>query len=183
MKIFGANSTAVGCFVRFDLKLNMAGGAVLHLPALSSATNPVLGGKAGLLPFVITDVQTDRKENLSIQKCFGSRFYTYAFGADTESVDVKVVAFMTGGKRVNTNERNTANSNPAGAVYSGALETLRNLYEDGRISKSLKYGKLIYGGCNIVDLMWIGLVGSVYSLDANIYAFTLRFIVIPKATI
>jgi hypothetical protein len=182
MKIFGASTSAVGCFVRFDLKLNQSGGAVLHLPALTGAS-PVLGGKAGLLPFVISDVQTDRKENLSIQKCFGSRFYTYAFGSDVETVDVRVVAFMTGGKRVNANERNKVNSNPAAASSSGAIEKMRSLYNDGRISNSLKYGKLIYSGSSIVDLMWVGLVGGVQSLDANIYAFTLRFIVIPKAVI
>ena len=187
MKVFGTDSTAVGCFVRFDIDLNKAGGAVLHMPALN-AKAPSLGGSSkelissAYLPYVITDIQTESKENLAIQKCFEYRAYTYAFGPDVESVVINVVSFLTGGsagpKPWSTDPRKV--SNQAGKVASKAFSTMRQMYEEGRISSSKSFGSLSFNGGELTNLMLVGNTGGVYNLQANIYSFQLRFLILPR---
>lgn len=180
MRVFGTDTTAVGCFVRFDLELNKAGGAVLHMPAADGKTFPMAG--SNYLPFVITDIQTSNKENLSIQKCFESRFYTYAFGSDVESVTINMVTFLTGGKlgpTLGSTDRRAA-SNIQGKSASLAFDTMRKLYDAGRISSSRTFGSLAFNGGTVANLMLVGNTGGVFSLDANIYQFQLNFLVLPR---
>lgn len=124
-------------------------------------------------------MSTSTGENLSIQKCFESRFYTYAFGSDVESISVTVAAFLTGGKLVAASaDRKKAGG---GAASSGSFNIMRELYEDGRISKSKSFGSLVLGtGGKVANLMWVGNEGAVFNLGANIYQFTLKFLVMPR---
>jgi len=180
MKVFGTDSTAVGCFVRFDIDLNKAGGAVLHMPALDGTTKPLVSST--YMPYVITDIQTESKENLAIQKCFEYRAYTYAFGPDVESVVINVVSFLTGGKvgpKLWSKDARKA-SNEAGKVASKAFSTMRQMYEEGRISSSKSFGSLSFNGGELTNLMLVGNTGGVYNLQANIYSFQLRFLILPR---
>ena len=180
MRVFGTDSTAVGCFVRFDLSLAKAEGTVLHMPGLGGKTADLT--PSNYLPFVITDVTTASQENISIQKCFEARFYTYAFGADVEEWTIGVVTFLTGGKMgpVLGSKDRRSTSNPDGKAASKAFDTMRNLYDKGRISSSKSFGSLAFNGGHVENLMLIGMQGGVYNLAANIYQFQLRFQVLPR---
>lgn len=179
MRIFGTDSTnkLQGCFVRFDLNLEKSQGAVLSVPSGDNNTIlPTLTANSDYLPFVITNVNFVKRENMSHQKCFKERVYTYTFGEDIGQLSITFAAFLTTGVINQGNDNILGTGGQQGDVVKDMLD----VYDKGRISVSKRRAILRLGASGEVLKGQLAQLGSsTQNLEANIQTFQLTMHIVP----
>ena len=144
MNIFGRSNTGLtrGCFVKFELDTAGSKGASLTICSSDGKDVILPNTENPYLPVVLTGVDISQQESVGRLKCFRSRVYTYAFGADVGNVTVSFAVFLASGK---VNKPNVAGSKPATVQASDVVATMLNLYKSGRVSQSKRSAVLSMG--------------------------------------
>jgi hypothetical protein len=173
MRIFGAAPGRLrGCFAAFDLDLSGSQGAVLRLPEGGTVKMLPRREDGGALKYglVVTNLNFDQQELVHFLRCFGSRVYTYAFGADLGNLSVQYAGFLAGG---------------AGRILGSGVTQLTQYedskvvpdfltaYSESRVSTSRKMATISLNGGSLSGFI-IGMRSSTIQAEGNIQMFTMN---------
>lgn len=172
MRVFGTDHLR-GCFAAFDIDTSESQGAVLQLPEGGSInTLPKReGSDGGPLHYgmLVTSISFDQAELVNFLKCFGSRIYTYAFGADLGNLTVQYVGFLAGGVGRTLGQQDSATE----FVDSKVVSNFLTAYDEGRVSRSGKLASISLNGVALRGLI-VGMRSSTKWTQQNIQAFTMQ---------
>ena len=169
MKVFGTD-TSMGCFIRFNLDASNSRGTTLKLPGGTE-----LPGK-DQYPLVVTGVNFHLKENVAHLKCFNTRVYTFAFGADIGALEVTYVGFLNQGS-----EYKDGAGSGGGGGDTDVVTTMLQAYDQSRISASKKEAILYMGTTGeVIRGQIVGITSQTKSAMSNLQSFTVELVYVPK---
>jgi len=171
MRVFGSDPGRLrGCFAAFDIDVAGSQGAVLRLPE---------GGDIKMLPrreaggpmnygMVVTNISFDQQELVNFLRCFGSRIYTYAFGADLGNLTIQYAAFLAGGVA-----RTLGSGNVTQFRESKVIPDFLTAYRESRVSASRKLASISLNGGSLSGFI-VGMKSSTMNAESNIQMFTMN---------
>jgi len=173
MRVFGTDSTSPrGCFMAFDVDTVSSGGAVVRLPQLGQDIQTLPNQAEGRFnyPLVAVNVAFSQKELVAFLQCFGSRIYTYTFGADLGDLSVSFVGFLSGGRS------KVFGQDVAASEFSKAdvVNDFLTAYKQSRVSASRKLAKVSLGSGACLQGFIIGMDSSTMAVETNLQAFNLK---------
>lgn len=181
MRVFGSEPGRLrGCFAAFDIDLTGSEGAVLRLPE---------GGNIKMLPrreeggpfnygLVVTDISFSQRELVNFLRCFGSRVYTYAFGADLGDLSIQFAGFLGGGV-----SRVLGSGEVSQFRDSVVVPDFLTAYRESRVSASRKLAIISLGGSSLSGFI-VGMKSSTMRAESNVQMFTmdLKLVSVQGAT-
>jgi hypothetical protein len=172
MRVFGSEPGRLrGCFAAFDIDLTGSEGAVLRLPEGGDITMLPRREEGGPFNYglVVTNLSFDQKELVNFLRCFGSRIYTYAFGADLGDLTVQFAGFLAGGVSKVLGVGDSTSQFTASKVVPDFLRA----YRQSRVSASRKLAIVSLGGSSLSGFI-VGMKSSTMRAESNVQMFTMN---------
>lgn len=171
MRVFGSEPGRLrGCFAAFDIDTTGSQGAVLRLPEGGTIKMLPRREEGGALNYglLVTNISFDQQELVNFLRCFGSRIYTYAFGADLGNLTVQYAGFLAGGV-----QRALGTGEVTQFIQSRTVPDFLTAYREGRVSASRKLASISLNGSSLSGFI-IGMKSSTMRAESNIQMFTMN---------
>lgn len=171
MRVFGSEPGRLrGCFAAFDIDTSGSQGAVLRLPEGGSIKMLPRREEGGALNYglLVTSISFDQQELVNFLRCFGSRVYTYAFGADLGNLTVQYAGFLAGGV-----QRELGAGEVTQFIQSRTVPDFLTAYRESRVSASRKLASISLNGSSLSGFI-IGMKSSTMRAESNMQMFTMQ---------
>jgi hypothetical protein len=171
MRVFGSEPGRLrGCFAAFDIDTSGSQGAVLRLPEGGTVKMLPRREEGGALNYglLVTSLSFDQQELVNFLRCFGSRIYTYAFGADLGNLTVQYAGFLAGGV-----QRELGEGEVSQFIQSRTVPDFLTAYRESRVSVSRKLASISLNGSALSGFI-IGMKSSTMRTESNIQMFTMN---------